>query len=104
MQTIDTDDNGVNVISSIYYRDMQTGNEKPIFLGKPNGPYFIFGGWNEQHDSLAYIDWQKNNGTDIYTLKISKSDGSSPVEIEKSNGGASLHHKEIPFYGWKINS
>ena len=104
IQTIDTDDNGINVISSIYYRDIQTGNEKPIFLGKPNGPYFIFGGWNEQHDSLAYIDWQKNNGTDIYTLKISKSDGSSPVEIEKSNERAPLHHKEIPFYGWKINS
>jgi len=100
--TTDADENSVYVISSVYSRDLQTGNETPIFLGKVNGPYFIFGGWNEQYDALAYIDWQVNNGTSVYTLKISKSDGSSSIEIAKSHPDASTHHNEIPFYGWKI--
>jgi len=99
--TTDADDNGVYVISSVYSRDMQAGKETPIFLGKPNGPYFIFGGWNDQYDALAYIVWEKNNGTESFALKISKSDGTLPIEIARTNRATSEHYKEIPFYGWR---
>ena len=99
---LDVDENGVYLISSIYMMDLENQRKKPIFVGKINSPYFILGGWNSQYDVLAYIEWQKSNDLEIYSLMISNSDGLSSVKIDETRRDISDHHKEIPFYGWKI--
>ena len=97
----DRDDHGVYYIPSVYSMNLEKKSENPIFLGEPNGPYFILGGWNDKHNVLAYVEWQKKE-IESYSLFISDSDGSSPVKIAETSVYAGPHHKEIPFYGWKF--
>lgn len=97
----DVDDNGVYLISSIYLMDLENQRKEPIFVGKTNGPYFLLGGWNSQHDVLAYIEWQKND-IETHSLMISNSEGLSSIKIDETRREVSDNRKEIPFYGWKI--
>jgi hypothetical protein len=84
--------------------DLETQRKESIFEGKVNGPYYILGGWNSQHDVLAFIEWEKDQDNDIFRLMISKSDGSSSVKIDETQIQSFAHHEEIPFYGWKFVS
>jgi len=96
--TLDRDDNGTYVISSIYMMNLESQRKTLIFEGKANSPYFILGGWNSQYDVLAYIKIQKG----VYSLMISNSDGLSQVKIDEVQPGTHPNQKEIPFYGWKL--
>jgi hypothetical protein len=98
----DIDENNVYLISSIYLMDLETQRQESVFEGKVNGPYYILGGWNSEHDVLAYAKLQVNSDETVFSLMISDSDGNSPVKIDEIRTDTGKQQREIPFYGWKI--